>query len=171
MAYGAILRKRELSRPLCLHCTRVRTERQRCPNLPQPLLPTASLPLQRIGSRPISAAVPYHLNCLHIALSRVWTPAGADALRRLRPAKAGLRTLRRLRRRRAVVGKPPPPPGATPFLGGRPQAASLVRGLRPRNAPVQNQSRRGASVCVIAPITPRQPITRRQHQLSVASAQ
>ena len=63
---------------------------------------------------------------------------------------------------------------------------SLVQGLRPRNAPVQNQSRRGASVCVIAPITPRQPIRRRdpsitpitqippprrQHQLSVASGQ
>ena len=61
---------------------------------------------------------------------------------------------------------------------------SLVQGLRPRNAPVQNQSRRGASVCVIAPITPRQPITRRdpsitpitqippprrEHQLSVIS--
>ena len=36
---------------------------------------------------------------------------------------------------------------------------SLVQGLRPRNAPVQNQSRRGASVCVIATITPRRPST------------
>ena len=62
---------------------------------------------------------------------------------------------------------------------------SLVQGLRPRNAPVQNQSRRGASVCVIPPNTPRQPITRRdpsitpitqvppprrEHQLSVAAS-
>ena len=31
---------------------------------------------------------------------------------------------------------------------------SLVQGLRPRNAPLQNQSRRGASMCVIAPINP-----------------
>ena len=48
---------------------------------------------------------------------------------------------------------------------------SLVQGLRPRNAPVQNQSRRGASVCVIAPITPRQPITRREYQLSAISGE
>ncbi len=34
---------------------------------------------------------------------------------------------------------------------------SLVQGLRPRNAPLQNQSRRGASVYVIPPLIPASP--------------
>ena len=39
----------------------------------------------------------------------------------------------------------------TPYMGGRPQAASLVQGLRPRNAPLQNHA--SPTVCLHRNVT------------------
>jgi len=75
------------------------------------------------------------------------TPAGADALRRLRPAKAGLRALRRLGS--SVIAVAPTKwtqswgrQELTPPLGGRAFGPPLCRGCAPATPPSKTRPHR-----------------------------
>ena len=97
------------------------------------------------------------VSCFVSVRLRARTPSGGSGPR----TAAALRTLTREQLRvRAGVGKPPPPPGATPFFDGRAYGPPLCGGTPPATPPSKalaaHQSRRGASVCVISPLTPRQ---------------
>ena len=87
------------------------------------------------------------------------SPAGADALRRLRPAKAGLRTLRRYGGSGLAAAAPQAPPGAGVHLGGRAFGPSFCGGIPPATPPQKTQlPTRPASAAPVSGPYPPSPI-------------